>query len=105
MDAQELMDRLYMKNGPCCAGCDWWRYNNGILGDCTRHAPTLPGADRAASLGMNGFSCAIPSGHAVTKRDHHCGDFKDGFDWSTLGRDYLGRIGYYRRPTQKAPTD
>jgi hypothetical protein len=33
------------------------------------------------------------AGHILTNREHHCGDFKDEFDWTTLPPRYLRRIG------------
>lgn len=79
---QESIDRFYRAHGPCCAGCDWWRWMNSMVGDCTRRAPV--GAKRRWSmLGIEGSSLAPAAGHVVTARDHVCGDFKDDFDWSS----------------------
>ena len=44
-------------------------------------------------LGMSGCSLLLQAGHILTLRDHHCGDFKDEFDWSSLPKHYLRRIG------------
>jgi hypothetical protein len=33
------------------------------------------------------------AGHVVTKRGHHCGEFKDDFDWTTLPLPYRKRVG------------
>jgi hypothetical protein len=91
-DAQELADTFYVANGPCCAGCDWWHRLNSLAGECHRSAP-VPGEQRVAMLGMQSVSLAPEAGHVMTKRDHHCGEFKDGFDWASLPAAYLRRIG------------
>ncbi len=89
---QELLDRFYTQRGPCCAGCDWWHPVNTVAGECRRSAP-VPGEQRIAMLGMRSTSLLIPAGHVMTLREHHCGDFKDEFDWSSLPAAYLRRIG------------
>jgi len=33
----EIIDRFYVDHGPCCAGCDWWRYANSVAGEYTRY--------------------------------------------------------------------
>ncbi|WP_454751629.1 hypothetical protein [Cupriavidus necator] len=39
-------------------------------------------------------SSIVPeAGHVMTRREHHCGDFKDEFDWSSLPSAYLRKIG------------
>lgn len=73
---QAIIDAYADKRGSCCAGCDWWRWHNSVVGDCTRTAP-VPGAERAAMLGITWISCPTPAGHIMTPRDHYCGDFKD----------------------------
>lgn len=30
-------------------------------------------------------SIRVESGHIMTPRDHVCGDFKDDFDWASIG--------------------
>lgn len=90
---RECVDRFYMTNGPCCAGCDWWSYANSVTGECRRSAP-VGGAERIAMLGITGCSLPLAAGHVMTRREHHCGEFKDTFDWSTLPREYLRRVGY-----------
>ena len=72
----EILDRFYTQNGPCCAGCDWWRWHNSVAGEFICTAP-VSGAERAAMLGITWISCPIPAGHIMTPRDHYCGDFKD----------------------------
>lgn len=89
---QERFDTLYMERGPCCAGCDWWQGVNFGAGECLRSAP-MPGADRLAMLGITGCSLNPGAGHALTLATHHCGDFQDEFDWSTLPLGYRARIG------------
>jgi hypothetical protein len=89
---QEFIDRFYTANGPCCAGCDWWHSLNSSAGECHKSAP-VPGAQRHAMLGMVNASLAVEAGHVITLRSHHCGDFKDEFDWNSLPPHYLRRIG------------
>ena len=89
---QELIDQFYVKNGPCCAGCDWWHHANTVAGECRRSAP-VPGEQRISMLGMRLTSLAPQAGHVITLREHHCGDFKDEFDWGSLPAAYLKRIG------------
>lgn len=91
-ERQELLDTFYHQNGPCCAGCDWWRSLNSRAGEC-RRSTMIPGADRPASLGFEGVSFAIGAGHAMTLREHVCGEFKDEFDWSSLPLPYRRRVG------------
>ena len=89
---QEFADRYYTENGPCCAGCDWWHHGSSIIGECRRSAP-VAGEQRYAMLGIHGASLPLEAGHAITRRERHCGDFKDEFDWSSLSPLYLRRIG------------
>lgn len=92
-ERQEFIDRFYIAHGPCCAGCDWWRSLNTRAGDCHRIAP-VAGSERAAMLGMHGVSASIDAGHAMTLRDHYCGEFRDEFDWTSLPLVYRRRIGH-----------
>jgi len=89
---QERFDRFYFQHGPCCAGCDWWRASNSLVGECTRSAP-VSGEQRLAIIGISQPSLAISAGHVFTRRDHLCGDFKDDFDWTSLPITYRKRIG------------
>lgn len=73
---QSVVDAFYKKHGPCCAGCDWWRYYNSMVGDCTKHAP-VQASERTATLDMRGCSLSPGAGHIMTRRDHVCGDFQD----------------------------
>lgn len=73
---QLCIDAFYKKHGPCCAGCDWWRWHNAVVGDCTRSAP-VAGAERIALLGFTWTSMAPKAGHVMTLREHVCGEFKD----------------------------
>lgn len=43
------------------------------------------------SIGVT--SLPLESGHVLTRREHHCGDFVDNFDWTTLPAAYLRKIG------------
>ena len=91
-ERQGILDRYYFQHGPCCAGCDWWRHLNSLVGECTRSAP-VSGQERAAALGIENISRGFAAGHVITYRDHLCGDFKDEFDWSSLSEIYRRRIG------------
>jgi hypothetical protein len=97
MDVQEAIDRFYWANGKCCAGCDYWRSNNGGAGECRAAAP-MSGDQRMSLLGITGSSLHIGAGHPITPRFHHCGDFKDEFDWHSLPLGYRARIGAPRTP-------
>ena len=94
--AQEYADRFYMKTGPCCAGCDWWRRHNSSVGECHRSAP-VAASERVAMLGIQGATLPMVAGHVMTRKEHHCGEFKDEFDWDSLPLHYLRRIGYAER--------
>jgi hypothetical protein len=90
---QEAVDRFYWSHGaPCCAGCDWWRHLNSSAGDCLRSAP-VSGNERWALLGMTDCSLPREAGHVITPRDYACGEFRDGFDWSTLPPAYQRQVG------------
>lgn len=86
---QRLMDRFYLENGKCCAGCDWWRFHNSLFGDCTKSAP-VSASERFSMVGIHGASIEPDAGHIMTPRDHFCGDFKDDFDWSSIGIRFGG---------------
>lgn len=73
---QRAVDAFYAAHGPCCAGCDWWRYFNSVAGECTRGAPTS-GVQRYAMLGITRSSLKPGAGHIMTPRDHVCGEFRD----------------------------
>lgn len=73
---QQLVDAFYAGHGPCCAGCDHWRWFNSVAGEC-HLAPPVAGADRVAMLGITGASMQIGAGHIMTRRDHLCGQFRD----------------------------
>lgn len=89
---QECNDRFYWKHGPCCAGCEHWRFGLFIgIGECRKAAP-VSGRERGDLLGISGVSARIPGGHPLTFRAHHCGDFQDNFDWLSLPVGYLAKI-------------
>jgi hypothetical protein len=48
--------------------------------------------------GVHGTTYPLAAGHVLTPREHHCGDFKDDFDWHTLPPHYLRRIGWKGAP-------
>ena len=89
---QEILDRFYTQNGPCCAGCDWWHSANSVAGECHKAAP-VAGEQRGAMLGITYSSLPLGAGHPFTLREHRCGDFKDEYDWGSLPLLYLKRIG------------
>lgn len=96
---QEAVDRFYMKQGPCCAGCDWWHHHTSLIGECRRSAP-VPAEERYSMVRMDWVSYRLrpaDAGHILTNREHHCGDFKDGFDWPSLPEAYLRSIGWADR--------
>lgn len=74
--SQAHVDKFYRDNGPCCAGCDWWRWYNSVVGECIKAAP-VSGEQRAGLLGAHGSSLPLEAGHPFTPREHVCGDFKD----------------------------
>lgn len=87
---QRMMDRHYLENGKCCAGCDWWRFHNSLVGDCTKSAP-VSAAERVSMFGIQGASMgAADAGHIITPKDHVCGDFKDDFHWPSIGIQFEG---------------
>ena len=73
---QAIVDALYKAHGPCCAGCDWWRWHNALVGECIRTVPAA-GAERFGMLGITGSSLLLEAGHIMTLREHVCGEFKD----------------------------
>lgn len=95
-DRQQILDTYYWTHGPCCAGCDHWQSLNSIIGTCKQTPPSLPGADRAIMISIESASVAFPAGHAITKREHHCGGFADDFPWETLPLAYLKRVRFQR---------
>lgn len=106
MNRQECVDRFYIDNGPCCAGCDWWVHINSLIGECHKSAP-VSSEQRFSMVRMDWhtYRFSEPSaGHILTNREHHCGDFKDDFDWSILPARYLERIGWTAAQTKEGPT-
>jgi hypothetical protein len=91
-EAQEILDSFYWRNGPCCAGCDWWQVVNTVTGCCIKAAP-VSGGERLEMLGIGSASLSVGAGHPLTPRAHQCGDFRDQFDWSTLPLAYRKRVG------------
>lgn len=79
---QRSIDDYYFKHGPCCAGCDFWRWHNSVVGDCTKSAPVS--AEQRFSMISPDASIHPAAGHIITPRNHKCGDFKDTFDWKKI---------------------
>lgn len=73
---QEIIDAFYAAHGPCCAGCDWWRWYNSCAGACIRSAP-VSGSERISMLGVSYTSLPLGAGHIMTTREHVCGEFRD----------------------------
>lgn len=73
---QAIVDAFYKAHGPCCAGCDHWRWYNALVGECIRTVPTT-GIERFAMLGIESSSLTPGAGHIMTPREHVCGEFKD----------------------------
>ncbi len=94
IEYQEICDRTYWEFGQCCAGCDHWRSDMGNVGECTAAAP-VSGVEVMKSLGLTSCSYTPAPGHPCTRSTDKCGKFKDDFDWSTLDRNYLIRIGAF----------
>lgn len=93
---QEAADRFYMEHGPCCAGCDWWSHIGLLIGECRKSAP-VSAEERHSVVRIEWTSYRLrerEAGHILTNREHHCGDFKDAFDWPSLPSAYLRRIGW-----------
>lgn len=90
---QTFVDKFYIKNGKCCAGCDYWRHDGSVVGECT-NSKILPSHERASLLNFKEVSLCLGAGHALTRRDYVCGQFKDTFNWESLPLLYLKRIGY-----------
>lgn len=74
---QKTIDAYYAKHGPCCAGCDWWRWLNSTVGECTKTVP-VSGQERISMLGVTNVSMPVGAGHIMTLRSHVCGQFLDG---------------------------
>ena len=92
---QKQCDTDYWRYGQCCAGCDHWESDCGKTGRCSA-AGIVSGQQVLKSMGVS-FSTYIPApGFPCTGALHHCGLFKDDFDWSTLPHDYLLSIGAIR---------
>jgi len=89
---QERCDKFYWSHGECCAGCDHWSSYAGDTGECLL-APPISGHQVLLSLNIQSSSYIPAPGQPYTRRDHVCGSFSDEFDWPSLGREYLARIG------------
>lgn len=79
-ETRRLVDKFYFEHGPCCAGCDWWRYHNSVVGECLKSGP-VSSVDRVSMFGFDSFTLHIEAGHIMTQRDHVCGEFIDTHDW------------------------
>jgi len=71
----KILEKFREDNHPCCAGCDWWRWINAVLGECHKSSP-VSGRERADMLGITAYSFRPKAGHVLTRRDHHCGNFE-----------------------------
>lgn len=77
---QRIIDLFYKENGDCCAGCDYWRFHNAVIGDCIKSAIVSP-KDRISITEIESASFTLNSGNIITERDQVCGEFIDTFDW------------------------
>jgi hypothetical protein len=91
-ETDRCVAKFYFAHGPCCAGCDSWEHDNALIGQCLRTVP-VSGHDRIAMLGIRSCSLQIGAGHIFTKRDHHCGEFRDTFNWASLSELTRKSIG------------
>ena len=89
---QAICDKFYWENGPCCAGCDHWESDAGMIGICTS-APIVSGEQVLKSIGITSCTYTPRPGHPYTEASFKCGSFKDEFEWSTLPAEYLNEIG------------
>lgn len=80
-DVQSFVDAYYHKHGPCCAGCDHWRFINSVAGECLQ-SKIVGFEERGAMLGVSGFSKKGGAGHAITPRNHVCANFTDTHEWA-----------------------
>ena len=92
MEYQQTCDSIYWKEGQCCAGCDHWKSDMALSGRCAA-APIMSGEDVIKSLGWSWSTYTPPPGHPFMDARDSCGAFTDNFDWSTLDRGYLSKIG------------
>ena len=53
----------------------------------------MSGEDVMRSIGATGWSFEPEPGFPFTMAEFYCGKFRDEFDWSTLDREYLTKIG------------
>ena len=82
--AEDYIDEFYKDNGPCCAGCSWWKFHNSVVGDCTKSAP-VGEKERHSMLGIESCSLTLEAGHVLTTRYHVCGDFDARFKLDNKG--------------------
>jgi len=71
-----LVIKFYKENGPCCSGCDHWRYFNNVMGECEK-SNLMSMADRLSILGITHWTGPREAGKALTERGYHCGNFID----------------------------
>lgn len=98
---QETCDNIYWSFGKCCAGCDHWASDGGLIGTCAA-AGIVSGRDVIRSTGATYCSYTPPPGLPFSNAKFYCGKFKDDFDWSTLEPEYLSRIGAMKHGAVKA---
>lgn len=76
----DMIDRLYLAFGKCCAGCDYWEHDPIF---------TRPrGYCHMQPTGRGMISGAEPEAfttYQVTDAKHVCPKFQDTFDWTALG--------------------
>lgn len=68
-DRQRNIDAFYREHGPCCAGCDWWRHMNSLVGECLQ-SKIVGGSERSAMIGMVSASLNPGAGQTTIASSH-----------------------------------
>lgn len=76
MQEDELVIQFYKENGPCCSGCDHWRYFNNVIGECQK-SNLMGMSDRLSILGITHWTGPREAGKALTERGYYCESFID----------------------------
>lgn len=80
----DMIDRLYLAFGRCCAGCDFWQQEperTRPMGRCLKR-------ETGAMVLFDAEGPGSVTRHAtfeLTEAKHVCRDFQDTFDWTALG--------------------
>ena len=80
----DLIDRLYLEFGKCCAGCDYWEYEpmyTRPLGHCLKKPD-----DSITAFDVDGPGTVVKyQTYERTEAKFVCPKFQDTFDWPSLG--------------------